>query len=70
MKRNEKKIFRQTERCNYLQQAFYKHHKIFKPSTMRPINATIRQDLTGVLSLFSYLERLTEVVRLFKKQLL
>ena len=70
MKRNEEKIFRQTERCNYLQQALYKHLQIFTPSTMRPTNATVRQDLTGALSSFSYLEGLTEVVRLFKKQLL
>ena len=65
MKGNEKEILRQTERCNYLQQAFYKHLKIFTPSTMRPTKATFMQDLTGNFSSFSYLEVLTEVVLLY-----
>ena len=60
MKGNEKQILRQTERCNYLQQAFYKHLKILTPT-----KTTFMQDLTGTFSSFSYLEVLTEVVLLY-----
>ena len=62
MKINKEKILRQTERCNYLQQALNKHLQIFTPSEMRPSNATLMQDLTGTFSSFLYLEELTEVV--------
>ena len=52
MKRNEKRTLRQTERCNFLQQALFQHPKIFTLSIMRPTNATLMQDLKGTLPRF------------------